>query len=451
MAVDVMAVLTGSAGLLWQVVSYILALSIIVFVHEYGHYIVGRWSGIRADVFSLGFGRPLFGWTDRRGTRWQVAAIPLGGFVRFRGDGDAASATKDSAALQAMTAEDRRQTMAGAPLWARAATVAAGPLANFLLAIVVFTGMTLVTGLPTDVPTVGRVKAVPGYADALHPGDVIVAINGTALPDYAALTALTDAGAQPAATYDLRRAGAPVTVTGPWPSPPLADAVQPGSAADAAGLRAGDVVTAVDGQPVYGFSQLRQIVGASGGRALELTVWRPANGGGQTLTATLVPRRQDLPTADGGFETRWLIGLSGGLMFEPATRSAGPLEAVSLAATGTWRMITLQLSAFQHMVMGKISTCNLGGPIRLAETSGAAASAGVESFISLVGMLSVMIGLVNLFPVPVLDGGHLAFFAWEAVTGRPPAERALQILMAAGLAIILGLMAFGMMNDITCP
>ncbi|WP_136682773.1 RIP metalloprotease RseP [Falsirhodobacter xinxiangensis] len=444
---DLTTLLPGFGGLVWTVAAFVVALSIIVAIHEYGHYIVGRWSGIHAEVFSLGFGPILFSRVDRRGTRWQVAALPLGGYVKFLGDSDAASGRDDNQMRQ-LTPEDRRHTMHGAPLWARAATVAAGPAFNFVSAILIFAGFALFGGVATDSPLVGSVKPLPQQAEALVPGDLILSLDGKPTPDLAAFyDAAQDLPPAPTASYVVKRGEAERTIAGPYPFPPVADGVAPQSAAIAAGMRAGDVVTAVNGTPVHSFNELRETVGASDGAPVTLEIWR----GGETLSLTLTPKRQDVPLPAGGFETRWLIGLTGGLVFQPETRTPGVLEAVGLGASQTWAIGATSLSGLWHMITGAISTCNLQGPIGIAETSGAAASAGAGNFIWFIAVLSTAVGLMNLFPVPVLDGGHLVFHAVEAVTGKPPGDRTLQALMATGFALILTLMMFALTNDIFCP
>ncbi len=441
---DIFGLVPSFGGFLGTVAAFVVALSIIVAVHEFGHYIAGRWSGIHAEVFSLGFGPRLFAVTDRRGTRWQVAALPLGGYVRFLGDADAASG-RDGAALAAMDEARRRHTMHGAPLWARAVTVAAGPAANFLLSILVFAGAIMASGVATDAPVVGQLRPMPAAVQELQPGDRILAVQGIPTPDSAALAAAVERIAPaPVVEYRVLRDGSERTVRGPFPFPPIAASVQPTSAAQTVDMRPGDVVLAVDGRPVSAFRELRDLVGASDGRPLLLTVWRE----GATFEVALVPRRVDLPLPEGGFETRWLIGLSGGLVFEPETRTPGPLEALARGAGQTWTVAGTSLSALTHIVSGAISTCNLRGPIGIAETSGAAASQGLSTFIWFVAVLSTAVGLLNLFPVPVLDGGHLVFFAWEAVTGRPPGDRALRVLMALGLVVLVSLMAFALGNDL---
>jgi regulator of sigma E protease len=443
---DVLALIPQFGSLAFTVTAFVVALSIIVFVHEYGHYIVGRWSGIHAEVFSVGFGPVLWSRIDRRGTRWQIAALPFGGYVKFLGDADAASG-KDGAAMAAMPDRDRRRTMHGAPLWARAATVAAGPIFNFILAIAVFAGFFVVNGVATEDPVVGELKPMPFAAASLEPGDRITALNGTATPDLSAF--IEAARALPggtAAEYTVQRGTDTLTFPGPHPFPPVADVVQPQSAAGDVGMRAGDVILSVDGTPVASFEQLRSIAGASGGKPLLLQVWRA----GETMDIALVPRKRDLPLPEGGFETRWLIGLSGGLVFVPEARTPGPFEAIGLAGQETWRIITTSLSGLAHMVTGAISACNLQGPIGIAETSGDAAAQGFGTFVLFLAMLSTGVGLLNLFPVPVLDGGHLVFHAWEAITGKPPGDRALRVMMAMGLAALLSLMVFALGNDLFC-
>jgi regulator of sigma E protease len=444
---DIIGMIPSFGGLFFTIAAFVVALSIIVAVHEYGHYIVGRWSGIHAEVFSLGFGPVLLARTDRRGTRWQIAALPFGGYVKFAGDADAASG-KDEAAMAGLSDDARRRTMHGAPLWARSATVAAGPVFNFIMSIIVFGAFFLVSGVGTNQPVVGDLRALPAEVQEVRPGDRIVAIEGVPTPDTAALfTAIDDLAPRPVVNYTVERDGREMVVQGPWPMPPLAASVQPQSAARDVDMQAGDVVLSVDGTPISAFSELRDAVGNSDGRALLLNVWRD----GQVFEIALVPRRVDLPLPEGGFETRWLIGLSGGMFFEGETRTPGVFEAAWMGVEQTWTIASTSLSGLGHMITGAISSCNLRGPIGIAETSGAMASDGIASFIWFIAVLSTAVGLLNLFPIPVLDGGHLVFHAYEAVTGRPPSDRALRVLMAAGLTLILTMMVFALTNDIFCP
>ncbi len=436
----------GSLGsMLWSGVFFVIALSIIVAIHEYGHYIVGRWSGIHAEVFSLGFGPVLISRTDRRGTRWQVAAIPFGGYVKFLGDADAASVTSDLPA--GLSASERRHTLAGAPLWARALTVAAGPVANFLLTFVLLVGLIAGTGVVEDRPVVGSLLPLP-QEQTLEPGDVILAMNGTATPDSRAFgAALATLPRTPLIAFTVLRDGQEIALQAPHPQPALIAGVQVRSAAVDAGLQAGDVILEADGRPMTAFSDLQDVVFGSGGAPVTLTVWRD----GQTFDETLTPRRRDLPKSDGsGFETNWMMGIAAGLTFDMAMRQPGPVETAGLAVAQMWNMVTTTFSGLGHMISGQISTCNMSGVVGMAETMGDAAKAGMTTFVSMLAVLSLGIGILNLFPIPVLDGGHLVFYAYEGLAGRAPSEPVMRRLMTVGLTILIALMAFALLQDATC-
>ncbi len=447
-----MGLLPQFGGLIWTLVAFVVALSVIVAIHEYGHYIVGRWTGIKADVFSLGFGPVLWSRPDKHGTVWQIAALPFGGYVKFAGDANAASG-KDEAAMAAVAddPEAARHTMHGAPLWARTLTVAAGPVFNFALSILIFFSVAMTAGVASDPLTVGQMRGLPDAPQGLQAGDVIAGINGAALPsteDQEAYGAfIEDVPVEEVLAYDVIRDGRALTVDGPYLLPPLVNQVIPQSAASDAGLKAGDVITAIDGQPVFAFQQLKTAVEASDGTALALTVWR----GGESLEFTMTPKSTDEPQPDGTFVKNMRIGIAGGMAFEPATDTPGVGQALSGSVANTYRIITGSLSGLKQMIIGNISTCNLSGPVGIAQTSGAMASQGAQSFIYFIAVLSTAVGLLNLFPIPALDGGHLVFYAYEAVTGKPPSDGALRILMTIGLSLVLMLMVFALGNDLFCP
>lgn len=436
-------------NVLYTVVAFVVALSVIVTVHEYGHYIIGRLGGIKAEAFSLGFGPTLLKRTDKHGTVWKISAIPLGGYVKFLGDANAASAGVDEAAMAQLSAEERRHTMHGAPLWARAATVAAGPVFNFILSVFIFAGMMLWSGVPTDAPTVGALVALPDGSGGVQPGDRILAVEGTETPDYAALYAVAEtAPAGPFLTYLVEREGLQREVQGPQILPALAGSVLPNSAAYNAGVQAGDVVTAIDGAPIWRFGDIVAAVDAGDGAPLALDLWRPE--GGQRLAVTLTPKITDVPRRDGTFETDYKIGLIAENGFEAATQPVGVFEAISGGARTTYNVVASSLSGLKHILFGQISSCNLGGAIGIAKGSAAAAKAGLADFVWFIAVLSTAVGFLNLFPIPVLDGGHLMFHLWEGVTGKPPSDAAMNVLMAVGLALVLSLMLFGLWNDLSC-
>ncbi len=443
---DFMGLVPDFGNLFFTLGAFILALSIIVAVHEYGHYIVGRWSGIHAEVFSIGFGPVLFSKVDRHGTRWQVAALPFGGYVKFFGDANAASASDDEAMAQ-MNAADRRRSMHGAPLWARSATVAAGPVFNFIFSIAVFAAYVMFNGIAADTPRLGAVHPLPAPVQELREGDLITAIDGQPTPSLQEFYRIaSEVSGAPVVDYTVERGGQVLALEGPHPIPARAAGITLGSSARDAGMQPGDVILSVEGEPIWAFGQLPAIVNAAEGQALQLRIWRE----GEEIELTLVPRRTDLPLPDGGFETRWLIGLQSGAFFEHPTRQPSVAEILPFAAGETWSVITRSLSGLYHMVSGAISTCNLSGPIGIATTSGAMAADGIWPFIWFIAVLSTAVGLLNLFPIPILDGGHLVFHAWEAVTGKPPSERALNILMTIGLMLLASLMLFALFNDLFC-
>ncbi|GGL77691.1 RIP metalloprotease RseP [Wenxinia marina] len=435
---DLIQFLPSFGNLAFTLIAFIVAISIIVAVHEYGHYIVGRWSGIDAEVFSLGFGPVLFSRVDRRGTRWQFAALPFGGYVKFLGDANPASVGGARGGA--------RNTMLGAPLWARAATVAAGPVFNFLFSFLIFAALLMSAGRPTVPMTVAEIRALPErYEVGLQPGDEILAVGGVELEDG---LLPEDLPHSEVLDYRVRRDGAETVVEAPYPVLPILASITPNSAAMDAGLRSGDIVTAIDGREIWSFQQIYDAVVASEGRTLDLAIWRD----GETFDVSVAPRRADLPLPEGGFETRWLLGATSDLFFTPATESPSLLQALWGGVAQVWFIITSSLSGLWHVVTGAISTCNLSGPVGIAETSGAMASQGTVSFLWFLAVISTAVGFLNLFPIPVLDGGHLMFHLWEGITGRMPSDGALRVLMAAGLAVVLTLMVFALANDLfLCP
>ncbi len=421
----------------------IIALSIIVAIHEYGHYIVGRWCGIHAEVFSLGMGKPLWQRTDKRGTVWQVAALPFGGYVRFLGDANAASVGTTGDVATA------RNTMAGAPLWARALTVLAGPVFNFVSAILIYIALILNTGQAIDPLTVGSFREdVPAFSNDLLVGDVIVQIEDQEINELSdvgdSLQRLPfDAQIQ----YVVERGGDRLTVNGPHPFPASIGSIQPRSAAYSAGLEVGDTILSINGEDVFSFAHVQQITEGSGGNELNLTIHRA----GDILPISLQPRQRDVRTETGDYVTKWQIGFTGGhLFFEPALESVGVLDAISGGVQRLWFVLTGTFDVVGRIISGSLSSCNLSGPVGMAQAAGTMASQGITTYVSLIAAVSIGIGLFNLFPIPVLDGGHLVFFAYEAITGRKPSEKALQILMVAGLTILLSIMVFALGNDLFC-
>ena len=444
------SLLPAFGGLGFTLIAFVVCLSIIVFIHEYGHYIVGRWSGIHAEIFSIGFGPVLFARVDRRGTVWQVAAIPLGGYVRFKGDKGAAS-DADTSALQDMDEAERRSTMHGAPLWARAATVAAGPVFNFIMSLILFFGLSVNQGVTKNPLTVGQVYDVPQVSE-VQVGDILRRVGSVDVPadgDFSDFfLAIREIPDGPIIDYGVERDGRDIVVRGPAMDLARISSLIPRSAAIEAGLKVGDVITHVNGTPINYFSDLKVAVEGSNGAPLLLSVYRA----GETLDFDLQPKKVEEQNDQGGYDVFWRIGIVSTLYaFEPESEAIGVGEAAQNAARTTYSVMKASITGLVDVVTGAISSCNLSGPIGIAETSGQMARQGGDSLIWFIAVLSTAVGLINLFPIPVLDGGHLVFHGYEAVTGRPPNLRVMNAMMMAGLAIVLSFMLFALFNDVFCP
>lgn len=373
-----MEAVTGIFGFLTgYILPFVIVLSLLVFVHEMGHYLVGRWSGIRILAFSVGFGPEIAGFTDRHGTRWKISAIPLGGYVRFFGDEDASS-KPDTDKLAAMTDEERERSFAGAKLWKRAATVAAGPIANFILAIAIFT--------------------------------VLFALYGRTVSD------------------------------------PVVAEVKPDSAASAAGVLPGDLLVSIDGTKVQTFDDVRRYVSIRPNQNIVVTIER----NGEKMDLPMVPQRTDITDQ---FGNKIEVGLIGIVTNEEVghfrLQTYTPLQALHEGVVQTWHIVTGTFKYIGNLLNGSMKADQLGGPIRVAQASGQMATLGIGALLQLAAVLSVSIGLLNLMPVPVLDGGHLMFYAVEAVRGRPLGSSAQEIAFRIGLAMVLTLMVFATWNDIS--
>ena len=441
---DIIALSAAFGGFVWVVFFFVLALSIIVAVHEYGHYIVGRWCGIHAEVFSIGFGPVLISRMDKHGTKWQFAALPFGGYVRFKGDANAAGQIEPSLTPSGNSIE-LRSTMHGAPIWARAATAFAGPAFNFILSIILFCCLFMWQGQYSEKLLISKLAPVPGQND-LKVGDQIIAVNKTEVIDFESFF-LASQDLNSPVVYTVKRNGNRLEALGPVPFLGLIGQVSPRSAAFEAGLLAGDVITHINGMPIRDFSGLQKVVAAAENAAMNFTVWRR----GVEFDVTLKSKAVALPGPDGSFTNRRLVGISSAMFFEPGTLPLPFITALKAAAARTWFIIKISLAGLSEMVLGKISACNLSGPVAIAETAGQVASQGTIPFLALIAGLSTAIGLMNLFPIPVLDGGHLIMCAYEFITGRKPSERFLQLIMSAGLFFILSLTVFTVVMNILCP
>lgn len=442
---EILAAIPLIGDILVPVLSFLIVLSVVVFVHEYGHYIVGRWCGIGAEVFSVGFGKRLFSWVDSRGTRWQVAALPLGGYVKFVGDMDPASA--GSVDEEALSGDERARAFHLAPLWARALTVAAGPVANFILSVLIFAALAMWVGRPLDTPVIAE---TPGAAAEIgfEPGDRVVSIGGEPVESYLGIVSeLNRSNGEPLEAVVIRD-GERRQIEVTFQAGAQAGIVQPGMPAAQAGMRAGDLVTAINGEPVASFFDLQRIgTELEPGEPVEVTVQRE----GEEFVYSFVPEMRERPHPETGEPTMLPtlgIGPAERVGLVPETGWRGPIEALGIGLARTWAIIDTTITFIGDMIFTNADTSGLGGPIGIAQISGERALMGAEELIGLIAILSTSIGLLNLFPVPILDGGHLMFYALEALRGRPLSEGWMRVGNAIGLSLVLFLMVFATYNDI---
>ena len=306
------------------------------------------------------------------------------------------------------------------------------------------------SGKPRDPLTVDTLVPIPGLVNELREGDEILSIAGLDAPSISDSVKWnrfqSQIPSEQPLEYAVMRDGVEMIVSGPNFVPAVVNSVSPDSSASSGGVMAGDVITAIDGEMVASFAQLKSIVVAANGRVLLLDIWRD----GQTLELALAPRRVERLQADGSVAASWLIGIGSGWAFNPVTERTEPLEALATGASQVWMVINSSLSGLKHMILGNMDTCNLSGAIGIAEASGTMASQGAQSFIWFIAVLSTAVGLLNLFPIPALDGGHLMFYAYEAITKKQPSDLAMRVLMTFGFAAILSLMVFALGNDIFC-
>lgn len=431
----------------YYLLPFLLVLGVVVAVHEYGHYIVAKWCGVHSDVFSLGFGPELFGWVDKHDTRWKVCLIPLGGYVKFRGDADAASAQEDSEAMANLTEEQLAASFPRASLPRRAAIVAAGPIFNFVLAAFLLAGVAMIAGVQSNNPVVGTViEETEGAKAGFLENDRIITVDGVPVEEFSDFSSkVADETGQ---TYqvEIERDGARQVIPFTYKPAIILSRVTSGSAAADAGIEDGDEIVSIDGEEIDVFQQLRDAVIAAEGGSLEIGVRR----NGEPFTFTLTPRETEIRDGDGEIVTRWLIGVQTSQSFGLGSQleRLGPVEALSHGVRGTTNVITNTLFFIYEMFAGRGDVSDLGGPIRIAEVSGDAAGNGFADLIQLMAILSASIGLINLFPIPVLDGGHLLFYAIEAIRGKPMNARMQEVGLTIGLALIVMLMVFATYNDV---
>ncbi len=363
--------MTENPGILLTLFAFLLTIGVLVFIHEMGHYLVGRWCGVKADTFAIGFGKELVGWNDKRGTRWKICALPLGGYVQFAGDMDPASTPGDD--WLKLPPEERNQTFQSKSLWQRAAIVFAGPAINFLFAILILAGFALTFGEPYRSP----VAFVP-------------AAN---------------------------------------------------SAAEQMGIQEGDVFVTFAGRDIETFEEMAQQIAIRPNETVEVEVLRD----GQTVDLT---GRVGVRYEQDRFGNRYEIGMMG-LPFPPRKmREVGFTEAPIVAAKQTGQIVDVIVTTLGQVISGRRSVKDLGGPLKIAQVSGEQFAAGLSSFIFFVALISINLGFINLLPIPMLDGGHLMFYAIEAVRRKPANPMVQEWAFRSGFALVVMFMLVVTFNDL---
>jgi len=428
----------------FNLLSFIVALSVIVFIHEFGHYIVGRWCGIKAEVFSIGFGPVIFSTTDKHGTQWQIALLPLGGFVKFLKENESSKLVKSPA----NNVINNDNTFDGASLLSRSLTVLAGPVANFILSFCILISFIIINGVPAHQVIIDKVFAYPFMNQKLLSGDRIVSLDGLETPTAASFYELAGKYKfNKNVDYLIERDGTIKEIKGPHPFPAIVGSVALQSAAFEAGLKSGDLILSANANDIFNFTQLQKIVKETSAYPINLEVWRD----GQVYNILVTPRIIDYPKKGGGFVKRKLIGITSGTFFEIQRVKINLFEASKFSVQQILSIILSSLDGIKNILIGAISTCNLQGPIGIASTAGDAAQQGIGTFLRIIAVLSTAIGMLNLFPIPMLDGGHLVFYGFEAVTKKPPSEKIMKTMTLIGIFILLSLMIIAISSDLFCP
>ena len=436
---------------------FLVVLGILVAFHELGHFLAARWVGVKVLKFSLGFGPKLYG-RQVGETEYLLSAIPLGGYVKLFGEDE----------TEAITSDDRRRSFAHQGLWGKVLIVAAGPGFNFILAYVIFAAW-LSTGYTLPVPTFKDIAPVieavaaesPAAKAGLMVGDQVKKINGR---DIATRVELLDAAAKGKGaplTLEILRDGriesltlTPIPSPGPAQKdeetgyylgieeiPPIVNEVVPGKPAAAAGFKEGDRVLTIDGAPVHTWTQMTGLVKESPGKALHVEVLRE----NKRVALTVTPLAETA-TVNGQSVQVGKIGIAG--PDRSLMKSSNPLMALYDGIGATWKWTELTITGLYKMIVGDISSKNIGGPLTIAKISGEAAAQGPSNVVFLIALLSINLGVLNLLPIPILDGGHLLFFLIEGILRKPLGERQRELAQQVGLVLLVGVMVFAFWNDL---
>lgn len=435
--------------------TFLLVLSILVFVHEWGHYIVARWCGVKVETFSIGFGKELFGWTDSKDTRWKVSLIPLGGYVKMFGDTDPASAghsdgVEEGGKVRPFTKAEKAEAFYYKPVWKRAAVVFAGPAINFLFAIVLLFGLYTFYGQPVSSPIASAVIVGSAAEKAgIQPHDKIVAIDGEKITRFEDIRRIVAVALDTPLEFTLKRGEKEVTVTATPERKELKDRFGFAHSRGMLGIIgpsngiAIENIASVSGRKTDDVDKTRKALLGKMNRKLEVGLKR-----GEEVDKLIINPIGDLNKGlkDPESEDYSILVVADHLGKEIIKH--GPLDGMHASVTETWKITSSTLTALGQIFTGTRSAKELGGIIRIGAIAGDMAKSGILALIMFTALLSINLGLINLFPIPMLDGGHLVFYGLEAIKGKPIPEKFQEYAFRFGFVILIGIMFFANLNDI---
>ncbi len=421
------------------VFSIVCAFSLVIFIHEFGHFFVAKKCGIGVQEFSIGFGPRIIWFKDRSGVVWKFCLLPLGGFVRFEGDSNPSSIGKSI-----INGNPPARNFHGAPIWARSLTVLAGPFANILFSVFIFSVLILLNGITSDKPIIGKIN-IPFYNLNIKEGDTVLSINQTPTHSFSEILRQYQ-GTDRTEVVELliKRNEKVFKVNAPNLFQPIVKDVEMLSPASRAGIKVGDLILKVNKEQIFSFSELKNYVVQSSGKPLVLDILRNQ----REIQKILVPELRPIEDKDGNLVETLRIGIIGGFAFEPERNTPDFFTAFELGLLTTWRVIYQSIRGLSEIIKGSISAKHLTGPVGIAHAITDVSKNGLVPFFSLVALISTGIAVINLFPLPVLDGGHLLLLLYEKFSGRVPSERFMQFFMMFGLALLLSLMLFATYNDL---
>ena len=418
------------------------AFGIVIFVHEFGHFYIARINKIGVSTFSIGFGPRLFSFKDKKGTEWQFAIIPLGGFVKFFGDENAASLNSQAVAKSDDLCSAKFDE---APVLSRFFTVIAGPLANFIFSVLIFSLILLIQGVSVNDPVIGKINKFYEANYDLKINDKILEVEGKKVRTFEEIFFHINKTKAESSKFTIKRGDRVKEIDLPYLMQPIVEAIEPLSAASLAGLQIGDVFLTVEEKKLLNFNDLREKIMQSKGRKLKITIFRD----GKILQKFIMPVLSPIESQNGDYESIYRIGVAGGPIFYPPTKTPSIWNALIFGTEATLGVITASFKGIKGIIKGQVDPKHLSGPIGIAHAVSDSVNSGLLALLSLVAIISTGIGFVNLLPIPVLDGGHILMLLYEYISRRKPTEGVLRFSMIFGLVLLLSLLMFTTFNDIS--